>query len=198
MLPKYYINRNIVQYVIDDYGSHNIHIVYGKRVSGKTYVLAGVLQKTINRDVYYFPSNDCINKTVINNLIAKRNIVVLIDTNAISRADLEYILSLDKKLLISNSINFVVCVNTSKKEDISEVARFKDKSHINLFYLDNYLSNNEFLDLKQQYNIKFQKSIGFTISFYTFCLNNKENASGNKTWVRRLRHTLNKFKLMNH
>lgn len=30
---------------------------------------------------------------------------------------------------------------------------------------------------------------------YTFCLNNKENASGNKTRVRRLRHTLNKFKL---
>lgn len=150
VLPKYYINRNIVQYIIDDYGSHNIQIVYGKRVSGKTYVLAGVLQKTINRDVYYFPSNDCINKTVINNLIAKRNIVVLIDTNAISRADLEHILSLDKKLLISNSINFVVCVNTSKKEDISEVARFKDKSHINLFYLDNYLSNNEFLDLKQK------------------------------------------------
>ena len=31
---------------------------------------------------------------------------------------------------------------------------------------------------------------------YTFCLNNKENASGNKTRVRRLRHTLNKFKLI--
>lgn len=51
---------------------------------------------------------------------------------------------------------------------------------------------------QKQYNIKFQKSIGFTISFYTFCLNNKENASGNKTRVRRLRHTLNKSKLMNH
>lgn len=150
VLPNYYINRDIVQCIIDDYSSHNIHIVYGKRVSGKTYVLAGVLQKTINRDVYYFVSNDYINKTIINNLISKRNIVVLIDTNAISRADLEYLLSLDKKLLISNSINIVVCVNTSKKDDISEVARFKDKSHIKLFYLDNYLSNNEFLDLKQK------------------------------------------------
>ena len=49
---------------------------------------------------------------------------------------------------------------------------------------------------QKQYNIKFQKSIGFTISFYTFCLNNKENASGNKTRVRRLRHTLNKSKLI--
>lgn len=150
VLPNYYINRDIVQCIIDDYSSHNIHIVYGKRVSGKTYVLAGILQNTINRDVYYFVSNDYINKTIINNLISKRNIVVLIDTNAISRADLEYLLSLDKKLLINNSINIVVCVNTSKKDDISEVARFKDKSHIKLFYLDNYLSNNEFLDLKQK------------------------------------------------
>ena len=150
VLPNYYINRDIVQCIIDDYSSHNIHIVYGKRVSGKTYALAGVLQKTINRDVYYFASNDYINKTIINSLISKRNIVVLIDTNAISRADLEYLLSLDKKLFISHSINVVVCVNTSKKDDISEVARFKDKSHIKLFYLDNYLSNNEFLDLKQK------------------------------------------------
>ena len=31
---------------------------------------------------------------------------------------------------------------------------------------------------------------------YKFCLNNKENASGNKTRVRRLRHTLNKSKLI--
>lgn len=31
---------------------------------------------------------------------------------------------------------------------------------------------------------------------YTFCLNNKENGFGNKTRVRRLRHTLNKFKLI--
>lgn len=29
-----------------------------------------------------------------------------------------------------------------------------------------------------------------------YSLNNKENASGNKTRMRRLRHTLNKFKLI--
>jgi len=33
---------------------------------------------------------------------------------------------------------------------------------------------------------------------YTFCLNNKENVSENKTRVRRLRHTLNKSELINH
>lgn len=150
VLPNYYINRDVVQRVIDDYSFHNIHIIYGKRVSGKTYVLAGILQKTINRDVYCFFSNAYINKAIINNLISKRNIVILIDTNAISRVDLEYILSLDKKLLSNNSINIVICINTSKKDDISEVARFKDKSHIKLFYLDNYLSNNEFLMIKQK------------------------------------------------
>ena len=150
VLPNHYINRYIVQCIVNDYSSHNIHIVYGKRVSGKTYVLAGVLQKTVNRDVYYFMSNDYINKTIINDLISKRNIVILIDTNAISRADLEYILSLDKRQLISNSINIVVCVNTSKKDDISEVARFKDKAHIKLFYVDNHLSDKEFIDLKQK------------------------------------------------
>lgn len=150
VLPNYYINRDVVQRVIDDYSFHNIHIIYGKRVSGKTYVLAGILQKTINRDVYYFFSNAYINKAIINNLISKRNIVILIDTNAISIVDLEYILSLDKKLLSNNSINIVICINTSKKDDISEVARFKDKSHIKLFYLDNYLSNNEFLMIKQK------------------------------------------------
>ena len=32
---------------------------------------------------------------------------------------------------------------------------------------------------QKQYNIKLQKSIGFTISFYTFCLNNKESVFQN-------------------
>lgn len=51
--------------------------------------------------------------------------------------------------------------------------------------------------IKNSITYNSKNPYGFAISFYTFCLN-IESAFGNKTRVRRLRHTLNKSKLSNH
>lgn len=150
LLPSFFITRDIVQTVTNDFDKHIIHVLYGKRVCGKTYVLAGILQKINNRTTYFFDSRTSVNKKIIDVLLSKNNIIALFDTNVLSNETIEYIFTYNANLLKSKKINIVICINTSKKEEILRISKFKNIPQLSLFYIENHLSKNEYLLLRQK------------------------------------------------
>lgn len=150
LLPSFFITRDIVQTVTNDFDKHIIHVLYGKRVCGKTYVLAGILQKIKNRTTYFFDSRTSVNKKIIDVLLSKNNIIALFDTNVLSNETIEYIFTYNANLLKSKKINIVICINTSKKEEILRISKFKNIPQLSLFYIENHLSKNEYLLLRQK------------------------------------------------
>ena len=139
-LPYYFISRNISNDILDDMSDIPLQIIYGKRVSGKTYVLLDLVKRIADRDTYYFDSRFKLERDNIDYLLSKRKTTILIDTNVISSYVLHYILNLDMSILKKSEINIVLCINTSKKEDAYEIRKVLSNDLIKMYYLPNQFS----------------------------------------------------------
>ena len=153
-LPYFFTNRNLSTKIVQEFNKFPVQFVYGKRVSGKSYLLLDVMTRLANRDKYYFDSRARISKENIDNLFEMNNIVVLIDTNVLSDDLLRYIIKYNHDKLKEQNINVVICINTSSKESAIELHNAFGSKTIQKYYIDNKFDctheNDEYEILKKR------------------------------------------------
>lgn len=98
-LPYFFTTRNISNEIIKDMSEVPVQIIYGKRVSGKSYLLLDLVNRIADRDTYYFDSRFKLEKDNIDYLLSKTKTTILMDTNVISSNVLHYVLNLDMSYL---------------------------------------------------------------------------------------------------
>lgn len=142
LIPAFFIERDLCRRIIESFYRNTIHIVYSQRVSGKTYLLASIVERVRDRDVYFFDSRSTVNESIVENLLNKKNILVMFDTNSISK-DTIFKIFRKQKAIFENGNNVVITVNSSDKDIISVINNNVICDDIIGYYLENKFSDNE-------------------------------------------------------
>lgn len=145
--PYYFISRNIKETIIKNISKNKVHLIYGSRLSGKSYLLADLYENIRDREVFYFDGKSRITQTALEKLIEKRGIVSLFDIGTIGREQFEYILQNAQKINICHS-NFIINVNYNDSDKLG-IVKWKLKQNIIqstdilTYSLDNKFINNK-------------------------------------------------------
>lgn len=132
--PYYFISRDVTDTIIQQLTQNKIHLVYGSRVSGKSYLLADVCSKIRDRTVIFLDGKSRLSEKAFSRLLQSTNTVVLLDIGAINRDQFERIL-LCAESIHKNECNFVVCVNANDS-DMHGIIKWKIKQYP---YINNYI-----------------------------------------------------------
>lgn len=124
-LPEFFIERDIETNILQEMHCTEIQIVHGPRVSGKSYLLAGLLHNIHDRDTYYFDSRELVNKSLLDYLLTRKNSVFLFDTNVLSIDAIESLIKTGCSQLKNNRINVICCINNSDREILALVGYVK-------------------------------------------------------------------------
>lgn len=118
LFPDFFITRDQTKKILDGMEEERIQIIYGSRVSGKSYLLADLLRNIRNRDTYYFDSRNQVNEKLLKELLKQRNSVLFFDTNVLSSDAVKYLLNgeISGEQLKRDKINIVFCINNSDQE----------------------------------------------------------------------------------
>lgn len=120
-LPSFFIERDIAVQILQEMETNQLQIIHGARISGKTYLLAGLLHNIHNRDTYYFDSKETVNQSLLERLLTHKNAVFLFDTQVLSIDAIEYLVKMDWAYLRDNKNNVICCVNNSDREILALV-----------------------------------------------------------------------------
>ncbi len=118
ILPAYFIDRTIGNKILENLKHNTIHIIYGPRVSGKTYLLASIHRRVRDRDVYFFDSRNNINSAALNSILNKDDTLIIFDTNSINK-DRIYDLIHQQTKIEAKRNNVIIAINTSDKDIVS-------------------------------------------------------------------------------
>lgn len=143
VLPYYFIKREIGNKILEQIDYYPLQIVYGKRISGKTYLLLDILRGIADRDRYYFNSRERIGKNNIDYLLSKNNAAVIIDTHVLNEDDLNYIIKYDLKTLMQKNIRIILASDVSKKSDALALSNANQNPLIKIYYLENKFREGE-------------------------------------------------------
>lgn len=143
--PSFFIQRDLSQTLLEEMDSLRIQIVHGARISGKSYLLAGLLQLVSNRDTYYFDSRNSIDLPLLKLILTQKRSVILFDTNVLTKSAMKYLLEFPQVDLERDDIHVVCCVNNSDRDILSIISYVCQYSslpveHIKTYSLDKYLS----------------------------------------------------------
>ena len=144
--PYFFISRDVTDTIIQQLAQNKIHLIYGGRVSGKSYLLADVYSKIRDRTVIFLDGKSRLSEKAFAHLLESKNTVVLLDIGAINRDQFEKIL-LSAEDIHKNGCNFVVCVNANDS-DMHGIIKWKIKQAP---YINNYL-------LRYTLSSKFQEN----------------------------------------
>lgn len=154
ILPYHFVKRKLSTKIINDFNTFALQIIYGKRISGKSYLLLDIYNQVHDRDKYYFDSRTRISKDNIDYLLNLKNALILIDTNVLFDNNLSYLLNYKLEKLVERNINIIVCVNISKKGEAIELHKANKNPLIEMHYLENKFSFNsqddEYENLRRQ------------------------------------------------
>lgn len=126
--PYFFISRALTNEIIKNFKRNKIHLVYGARVSGRSYLLADLYRTIRDREVFYLDGRSRISKSALNELISKNNVTALFDTGTLSREQFEFLLK-NARLINNNASNFVVIVNLNDS-DMLGIVKWKLKQNI--------------------------------------------------------------------
>ena len=143
VLLYYFIKREIGNKILEQIDYYPLQIVYGKRISGKTYLLLDILRGIADRDRYYFNSRERIGKNNIDYLLSKNNAAVIIDTHVLNEDDLNYIIKYDLKTLMQKNIRIILVSDVSKKSDALALSNANQNPLIKIYYLENKFREGE-------------------------------------------------------
>lgn len=150
--PYYFISRDISDTLIQNLTKNKIHLVYGSRVSGKSYLLADVYRKIRDRAVVFLDGKSRLSEKAFSRLMESKNTVILLDIGAINREQFEQIL-LYVESIHRNGSNFVIAINANDS-DIHGIIKWKIKQrpYINDYIL-RYTLSNKFSEKNEIVNI---------------------------------------------
>lgn len=113
--PYYFISRDLSGQIKDNLKRNKVHLVAGRRISGKTYLMADLYREVVDRTVYYLDSKCKISDRALDILLNEKNALVLIDVGAIDNEQFERIVE-KARTINRNQSNFVVAVNENNSD----------------------------------------------------------------------------------
>ena len=119
--PPFFIERDIEETLLSDMDTICLQILHGSRVSGKSYLLAGLLRKIRNKDIFYFDSRSHVDKDLLEQLLQKTLCTILIDTNVLTKSAVKYLFDINYQQLHENGTNVVLCVNNSDQDTLRNI-----------------------------------------------------------------------------
>lgn len=120
IIPYYFISRAVTKKIIMNLPLNKVHFLVGGHISGKTYLLADLYRTIRDRTVYYFSSKSKLSNRALDSLLHSRGIVVLLDTNALTRDQLELIVT-NCDLIKQNENNVIVAINKNDSDSFGLV-----------------------------------------------------------------------------
>ncbi len=108
--PYFFVTRNTTLEILKNINENKVHLVYGTRLSGKSYLLADLYKTIRDREVFYFDGRSRITKNALVELLKKENIVALFDIGTLDREQLEYILQSASDIKVNHN-NIIINVN---------------------------------------------------------------------------------------
>ena len=126
--PYFFITRTIKNSIINNLKQNKVYLVYGSRLSGKSYLIADIYKTIRDREVFYFDGRARITQIALDNLIKKKKIVALFDIGTIRKEQFEYILQ-NAQQINKNQNNFIINVNNNDSDSLG-IVKWKLKQNI--------------------------------------------------------------------
>ena len=146
--PAFKCHRDIINDIIKNINKRRIQVIYGHRISGKTYVILSLLEAIKNQDTYYFPSSTLIKDSVLTDMLHKQKTVILFDSHTLNDDQIRLI-SKEAHKIEKNDLNIIICVNTSDKEAMYILSSVEQDS-VKITEVLNNFSRNEINELNEK------------------------------------------------
>lgn len=145
--PSYFIKRAVTVEIIKNLNNNRIHLIRGSRISGKSYLLAGLYQEIRDRRVCFFDGKSRLSDAAMRKLLNYKKSVILLDIGALSREQFETVLE-SAQIIHKNDCNFIICVNNNDS-DTNGVIKYKlEMGLVEETDIMNYRINNKFKNTK--------------------------------------------------
>lgn len=116
--PFFFTRRKVSDDIVRDLKyTSPVHIIYGHRISGKTFCLVDIFDIIKDKTRYFFPSNTKISDNELNKLFEEKNSLFLFDTNCLESEQI-FRISKEKKYFMENNNYIVVVINSSDKKSL--------------------------------------------------------------------------------
>lgn len=142
--PFYFIERDVSHEILKNLNNSKINLVFGNRISGKTYLLTDLYSKIKDREVFYFDGRNKLNANSFCEILKMKDTIILLDVGVLERDQFETIL-VNANKINKNHTSFVICLNNN---DSDAHGILKWKANENPAILENicsYKLENKFL-----------------------------------------------------
>ncbi|NUU64128.1 SIR2 family protein [Paenibacillus agri] len=143
ILPNFCVQRDVFndnEMFQKKFIEKNFVVVYGHRFSGKTYFLINLMNRLHNENYYFIPSHYKINKETFLLLIEAENSTLFFDTGSIDDTQIEIIHQRLNKIIKKNC-RIVLSLDSSEKENINALNKFRKSTEIEEKISINYIDN---------------------------------------------------------
>lgn len=144
--PPFVIERDMIEDVIRQLREHSpIHIIYGHRISGKTFCLFNLFEMIKDKRRYFFSSGTKISNSELEKLFENNNCLFIFDTNSLDSEQM-FKITREKKKLSVNANYVIIAVNSSDRNGLDLMTE-------NMFYgsskVKNAFSDSELIKLNK-------------------------------------------------
>jgi hypothetical protein len=113
--PFFSIDRKIISNILGSLKSNGLIVLYGSRVSGKTYLLMKLIKRIQDKQVLFFPSYTRISNDGFFEEISKlENHVIIFDSNSLTSDDINKVSEI-KDIVRENNTNIIITINSSDR-----------------------------------------------------------------------------------
>ena len=91
VIPYFLIQRDRMEKVLKQIDDYPLQIIAGRSFSGKTYSISELSRRIKNRTIYFFSSKERLTYDAFKSLMEKNNSVIFVDSNVLSRNQMELI-----------------------------------------------------------------------------------------------------------
>lgn len=158
-LTHLHIERDCVDEISSKLEDNNFILLKGRHFSGKTYVLASLVNKIKNKQIIFFPSFCEVDSNVVSNLFLNtKDTIFLFDSNSITPSIYDKIKE-EKDTIINNGNKLVMAINSND---------LLDRLQADLVELLPYFSQNEinkFEDKAKRYSLYKRKPSEYNIDY---------------------------------
>ncbi|MDV0447050.1 hypothetical protein MsAg5_09220 [Methanosarcinaceae archaeon Ag5] len=115
--PHFFISRDAIKSILNKLKRNPIHIVYGRRISGKTFCLIDICESIKDKNLFFFPSNIEIDFEILKKLVSEDRRALIFDTGCLEQQHLIWIIN-NKTRWEKQGIIFVIAINSSERKSI--------------------------------------------------------------------------------
>lgn len=150
-LPYFFISRGKTKTILSNTDRFPIQIIVGSGCGGKSYILTDVACRIRDKDVFFFETKDRLTDAAFQTLLARRNVVILADNNALSLSQIEQLID-NVESIKKNHISFIIAANRHD-HDINGIIKLRERlgslrvGNISQLEISNYLNEKELSEL---------------------------------------------------